>query len=246
MRGVSAVALKLLAAVLFGVLVGLDRSSGARKRALLLSLAAALSGFLLGLAWVGFAPEDWALNSIWVELSAACCVYALGFGGDEPSLWDEEDRRAAFALGLAQSVAFAFANAVGAWAYALGYLLLVAGGHLLDYWISCALEPDESLEPRSAGAATLFDRVAKPARPDWLDEAPRSFIAALNAACRAEPAPIPDSSSPAHRQIRVVHNVAKPLDARSAANTRPIGRAHGKEGRHKSPKEARDPAHGRR
>ena len=76
-------ALNMLAAVLFGALVGLDRRLSGHQRALTFAIAAALAGLAFGRLWAAFAPADWYVNSIWVEISAACCVFALGFGVDD-------------------------------------------------------------------------------------------------------------------------------------------------------------------
>jgi hypothetical protein len=255
--GVTAVALNMLAAVLFGALVGLDRRLSGRQRALTFAIAAALAGLAFGRFWASFAPADWYVDSIWVEISAACCVFALGFGVDDRAPWedlesaggalDEDDSRDLYRLRLFQAAAFGFANSVNAWAYALAFLVFMAAGHLLEWALSRALklDGDEKVLPSRRDQQEIAGASAA-ATAEWIEDAPRSFIAALNAAYRDELAPRPGSSSQAPRQIRVVHNSAKPLDARSAANTRSIAPASGKAARHKSPTEARDPARGRR
>jgi hypothetical protein len=251
--GVAAVALNMLAAVLFGALVGLDRRLSGHQRALTFAIAFALAGLALGRLWAAFAPADWSVDSIWVEISGACCVFALGFGVDDRVPWedlessgslDEDDSRDLYRLRLFQAAAFGFANSVNAWAYALAFLMFMAAGHLLEWALTRALKLGGDEKPHVTGQEIAGASAATTA--EWLDDAPHSFIAALNAVYRDELAPRPGSSSPAPRQIRVVHNSAKPLDARSAANTRSIAPANGKAARHKIPTEARDPARGRR
>jgi hypothetical protein len=256
--GVTAVALNMLAAVLFGALVGLDRRFSGHQRALTFAIAAALAGLAFGRLWAAFAPADWYVDSIWVEISAACCIFALGFGVDDRVPWenadslaagalDEDDSRDLYRLRLFQAAAFGFANSINAWVYALSFLMFMAAAHLLEWALTRALElggDEKTLPSRRDQPEMAAARAAAP--PEWLEDAPRSFIAALNAAYRDELAPAQGSSSPAPRQIRVVRNSAKPLDARSAANTRSIAPANGKAARHKTPTEARDPARGRR
>jgi len=260
------VALTVLAAVLFGALIALDPRFGGRRAALVFIIAAALSGWIAGRIWMAFAPEDWLFDSVWVELSAACCVFALRFGGEDGGPWsatarsdepapDADALYEAYALRLFQAVAFGAASAVNAWAFLLAFLALMVAGRAIEAWLVRLLRV-EGQRARASEAALAANRpdwaqneTDRAGAPSWLETAPRSFIAALNAASEAaapDQASAPGSSSPAPRQIRVVHNAAKPLDARSAASTRPIARANGTAGPHKIPTEARDPARGRR
>jgi len=244
------VALTLFAAVLFGMLAGLDARFEGRRLAPAFCIAAAAAGWLTGLLWSAFAPEDWSFSSPWVELSAACCVFALAFGGDERADFDnfsaQEGRRDAYWLRSFQALAFGIAIAVGAWAYCLAFLAFMLAGHALEAWLTCLLRIDGAGEAAAPQSARVPAGQADAGAPEWLETAPRSFIAALNAAYRHELAETPGSSFRAPRHIRVAHNAAKPLDARSAASTRSIARGNGTAGPRKIPTEARDRAPGRR
>lgn len=251
-----AVALSIFAAVLFGALAGLDRRLAGHKAASAFTIAVGLSGWVIGLLWTAYAPPDWSFDSIWVELSAACCVFALGFGGEDGADSDPDETRDALFLRLFQSAAFGIASAVGAFGYSLAFLSFMVAGHLLEWALTRLLRLDSrsgngrahSAHEHSAQQHSVYVHSARDigAARNWLDDAPPTFIAALNAAFADEAAPRTGSSSPEHRQIKVVHNSAKPSDARYAANTQSIARGHGTVAQRKIPTEARDPAPGRR
>jgi hypothetical protein len=246
-------ALNLLVALFLGVLVGLDRHFAGRRGVFAFKVVAALFGFTLGLIWNRFAPVDWSFDSVWVEISAASCAIAWGLGGeDADGTPDDENDGLADVLGMGQAATLGLASCFGAWTYAFVFVMLKVVGY---FWraaldggslgtedaesSSCADELDSDMSESAPGP--------RASRLQWLaGEPPQSFIAALNAPYEREPAPRPSAMSPEPRQIRVVRNSAKPLDARSAANMRSIARANGTTGRHRIRTEARDPELGRR
>ena len=144
-----AVALSIFAAVLFGALVGLDRRLAGHKAASAFTIAVGLSGWVIGLAWTAYAPPDWSLDSIWVELSAACCVFALGFGGEDSADFDADEARDALLLRLFQSGAFGIASAVGAFGYSLAFLSFMAAGHLLEWALPACCGSTAARAPRA-------------------------------------------------------------------------------------------------
>ncbi len=145
-------ALSIFAAVLFGALVGLDRRLAGHKAASAFTIAAGLSGWAVGLAWTAYAPPDWSFDSIWVELSAACCVFALGFGGEDGADFDADESRDALLLRLFQSGAFGIASAVGAFGYSLAFLSFMVAGHLLEWALTRLLR----LDGRAGAGARVF------------------------------------------------------------------------------------------
>jgi len=247
-------ALNLLAALLCGALTGAERPQMARCGILAFKVAAALIGFFLGLAWSRLVPHNWSPDSVWVEISAAFCASAMGLGldGQSPSdeseggkkarAPDENKPRLLFPLAL-QAGALGLASYFGAWTYVLVFASLTATGEIWRTAVDGAWSEDET--ESSSGPPTAaqsggdpFDHLAV--------ERPKNFIAALNAAYQRELLPQPDSRFPEPRQIRVVHSVARPPDARSAASTRSVARASGTAAQRKIQTEARDPALGRR
>ena len=232
-------------ALLFGALMSFRRPLAGRARALAPDLVAAAAGFAAALVLGRFAPaasapESWAIDTRWIEISAALCVFALGLSGGPLSPWEEllpeeaapeaEDSRFAE---LFQSFALGAAAFCAAWAFAAAFLMLKAAGNL----VLAAQEKTETSPKRDP-------------RLDWLagGEMPSSFIAALNAGQAQHPdrGSGSRSMSPALRQIRAVHNGAKPLDARSSANRRSTAPGHDRAEPRKSLTAARDRAPGRR
>lgn len=240
-------ALNLLVALLFGLLIGLDCRIVGRRGDLVFNIGAALGGFTLGFIWSHLPTRDWSFDSAWVEISAACCAFALNFAvpGEEPEPGEAADDDSAdhvYFSRLSQSAALGLASFFCAWIFMVAFLALMTAGYV---WRAAfprrALAGDEDSSLAASTAAPGRARV------EWrAGEPPRSFIAALNADYVRESALRAGSTSPESRQIRAVRNAAKPLDARSAANTRSTARANGTRGQRKIPIEARDPGLGRR
>jgi hypothetical protein len=286
--GRSIVALNLIAAVLLGALVGLDRRIAGKDGPLPLNVMTSLFGFAAGSFLAGADLGGLSFDSSWGEALAAISLFALGIGArgdrskpDEPvisiepsggeAIWrpapdrrGDEDSSEMDAFHLVQALALGVACSFAAWTYVFCFILLMVVGYVwrtaLTGAPSVALQqkpqPLRRSEPalpkilsQDLVAQQALARSARVSLVEWFDgQPPPSFVAALTEASREQETIPPRAATtpPEHRQTEAVHIAPKPLDARSAANTRPIRRGGGTVVQYKSRTEARGPAPGRR
>lgn len=281
-------ALNLIAAVLLGALVGLDRRIAGKDGPLPLNVMTSLFGFAAGSFLVGADLGGLDFDSSWGEALAAISLFALGIGArgdrgkqDEPvisieasggeAVWRpvsdqrrDDDSSEMDAFHLVQALALGVACSFAAWTYVFCFILLMVVGYVWRTALTGA--PNVALQQRpqtlrrseptfpdilSQDLVTQQDlaRSARVSLVDWFDgQPPPAFVAALTEASREPETNQPRAATtlPEHRQTAAVHSAPKPLDARSAANTRPIRRGGGIVVQYKSRTEARGPGPGRR
>ena len=271
--GRSIVALNLIAAVLLGALVGLDRRIAGKDGPLPLNVMTALFGFAAGSFLAGADMGGLVLDSSWGEALAAISLFAFGVGarGDRgkpdesvisidslgaEAVWRpvsdlrrDEESSEMDAFHLVQALALGVACSFAAWTYVFCFILLMVVGHVWRTALTGAPRVALQQRPRSQESQQALARSARVSLVDWFDgQPPPAFVAALTEASR-EPETIQPRAAttpPEHRQTAAGHSAPKPLDARSAANTRPIRRGGGTVVQYRSRTEARGPGPGRR
>ncbi len=251
-------AFKIIAAIVFGILIGLDRHIAGKPMALAKNIGISLFGLFFGAVCLGFDLQAAGEMAFAGEGLAGFGLFALIYHelGDsaqddlsaEAPLW----RAAARLLDPAPAFALGLACALSAWTVALAGLAVkvvfnswrLARSHLA----SPRRDLDLDFDPSGPGAECDLAAFCDPALSssgagvEWLaGQPPASFAATL----AAEPIAAHARMSREHRQTEAAHNGARTLDARSAATPRPIDFGCEIAERCKNRIGARDQAHGR-
>ena len=244
-------AYQIIAAVVFGLLVGLDRHIANKPMALARHIVIALFGLFFGAVCqaivlgaggeLAFAGEGLAGFGLFV-------LVVREFDGDEEDQFKARplQRIATRLLDLAPALALGLASAYSAWTVALAFLAAKVAFNGWRLARGPQLSGRRALDP---GGETRADDFFGPAPSgggvEWLGgEPPASFAAALRGAA-AGSNPAYARMFPEHRQTEAAHSVARMRDARSAATPRPIDLGGEKAEHNRNRTKARDPAHGR-
>jgi hypothetical protein len=249
-------AFKIIAAIVFGMLIGLDRHIADRPMALAKNIAISGFGLYFGSVCQGFVMSAGGEMAFAGEGLAGFGLFALiyhelGDGARDAApdmpLWRAmarlNDTAPAFALGIA--------SAFSAWTIALAFLSAKVA---FNCW-RLARGPQLSGRrrapvPPGPGVDGDFESFIEPNPPrgggvEWLaGRPPASFAAALRGAV-GDAIPAYARMFPEHRQKEAAHSAARMLDARSAATSRPIEPGGEKAEHSRSRTKARDPARGR-
>ncbi len=230
-------AFKIIAAVVFGALIGLDRHIAGKPVAPMQNILVSLFGLFVGGVWRAFYSHSGSGIEFAGEVLAGFGLFALVFrelidaqatdATTEKPEWEFAvvrflDPAPAFALGVA--------CAFSAWTSALVFLALKVAVHAwrmarpaIFSWRNSHAAPPR---PGASADATNSRRALNAAGVEWLAGDPPPAFAEVLRSAEAEPIRRTAKNFPEHRQTTAAHNAAGFLDARSAATPRPIGRGN--------------------
>ena len=242
----GALALEILAAMLFGALIGLDRRILGRGGGLAENIGAALIGLALGYVYLMAAGDSEGFGLSWLEPVAAIGLFGLGFVGegaresaDPERALDDGDGAVAHLL---QAFGLGVACSLGAWTYALVFVILMVVAYVWRTSLYGDVVAQEKAEqaaatfkaprprlveaPVVASLAAVQEIGPKKVELEWFGSSPPPHFAEalLRAAREPDFMPARGTNSRGLPRTKVAHNAARPLDARSAANPQPIVR----------------------
>lgn len=236
-------AVKIIAAILFGALVGLDRHIAGKPVALAQNILVSLFGLFVGDVWLALYSRSGGGLEVVGEVLAGFGLFALIFrelidAQATDAVEDKPEWEVAVARVLNPAPAFALgvACAFSAWTSALVFLTLKVAVHAWRMARTPGSSKENAEAPPRPGAradTAATRRASNGAGVEWLGgDPPPTFAEALRAA-EAEPIRRTARRFPEHRQTAAAHNAAGFLDARSAATPRPIGHGSEKAEQHK-------------